>query len=129
MHPISYFQAVVLGLTQGIAEPFPISSLGHAVVLPRLVGCNLHPHHKFFLTFLRATHVATALVLLLFFLRDWIEIVRGILRSLRMREIRADDVYARVGWLLIVGTVPAGIIGLLLQDPLRKLFASASIAA
>ncbi len=130
MHgPISYFQAVILGLTQGVAEPFPISSLGHAVVLPRLFGWNIHQNDKFFLTFLVATHFATALVLLLFFIRDWNRIVRGILRSLRMREVRADDIHARLGWLLIVGTVPAGIIGLLLQEPLRKLFASASIAA
>jgi undecaprenyl-diphosphatase len=127
--PISYFQAVILGLTQGVAEPFPISSLGHAVVLPRLFGWNIHQNDKFFLTFLVATHFATALVLLLFFLRDWIRIVRGILRSLSMREIRADDIDARLGWLLVVGTVPAGIIGLLLQESLRKLFASASIAA
>jgi len=127
--PISYFQAVILGLTQGVAEPFPISSLGHAVVLPSLFGWSIHQNDKFFLTFLVATHFATALVLLLFFLRDWIEIVKGILRSLRMREVREDDTYARLGWLLVVGTVPAGIIGLLLQDSLRKLFASPSIAA
>jgi undecaprenyl-diphosphatase len=128
-HPISYFQAVVLGLTQGVAEPFPVSSLGHAVVLPRLLGWNIHQNDKFFLTFLVATHCATALTLLLFFLRDWVQIVGGVLRSLRMREVREDDVYARLGWLLIVGTIPAGVIGLLLQDPLRKLFASASLAA
>lgn len=129
MHPISYFQAILLGLTQGIAEPFPISSLGHAVILPGLAGWNIHQNDKFFLTFLVATHFATALVLLLFFIRDWIKIVGGILRSLRMREVREDDIYARLGWLLVVGTVPAGIIGLLLQDPLRKLFASPSVAA
>jgi undecaprenyl-diphosphatase len=129
MHPISYFQAIILGLTQGIAEPFPISSLGHAVILPSLLGWNIHQNDKFFLTFLVATHFATALTLLLFFLRDWIKIVGGILRSLRMREIREEDTYARLGWLLIVGTVPAGILGLLLQEPLRKLFASPSVAA
>ncbi len=128
-HPISYFQAIVLGLTQGVAEPFPISSLGHAVILPSLAGWNIHQNDKFFLTFLVATHFATALVLLLFFLRDWIKIVRGILRSLQMREIREDDTYARLGWLLVVGTIPAGILGLLLQEPLRKLFASPSVAA
>ncbi len=128
-HPISYFQAIVLGLTQGIAEPFPISSLGHAVVLPRLFGWNIHQNDKFFLTFLVATHFATALTLLLFFLRDWIKIVGGILRSLRVRKIGEDDIYARLGWLLIVGTVPAGILGLALQESLRKLFASATIAA
>ncbi|HEY3828697.1 MAG TPA: undecaprenyl-diphosphate phosphatase [Solirubrobacteraceae bacterium] len=129
MHPISYFQAIILGLTQGVAEPFPISSLGHAVILPGLLGWNVHQNDKFFLTFLIATHLATALVLLLFFLRDWVRIVGGILRSLRLREIRSDDTDARLGWLLIVGTVPAGIIGLLLQEPLRKLFASPSVAA
>jgi undecaprenyl-diphosphatase len=129
VHPISYFQAIVLGLTQGIAEPFPISSLGHAVVLPRLFGWNIHQNDPFFLTFLVATHLATAIVLLLFFLQDWIKIVGGIVRSLRMREVREDDVYARLGWLLVVGTIPAGVIGLLLQEPLRKLFASATLAA
>ena len=127
--PISYFQAVILGLTQGVAEPFPISSLGHAVILPRLAGWHIHQNDKFFLTFLIATHLATAIVLLLFFLRDWVEIVRGLWRSLVMREIRADDKYARLGWLLVAGTIPVGIIGLLLQDPLRKLFASPQLAA
>jgi undecaprenyl-diphosphatase len=126
---ISYFQAVILGLTQGIAEPFPISSLGHAVILPRLAGWHIHQNNKFFLTFLIATHLATAIVLLLFFLRDWVQIVRGLWRSLQMREIRADDTYARLGWLLVAGTIPVGIIGLLLQDPLRKLFASPQLAA
>jgi undecaprenyl-diphosphatase len=130
MHdPISYFQAIVLGLTQGATEPFPVSSLGHAVVLPGLAGWNLHQGNPYFLTFLVATHLATALVLLLFFIKDWVRIVKGILRSLAMREIREDDVDARLGWLLIVGTIPVGVIGLLLQEPLRKLFASPSIAA
>jgi undecaprenyl-diphosphatase len=130
MHdPISYFQAIILGLTQGVAEPFPISSLGHAVILPSLAGWHIHQNDKFFLTFLVATHFATAIVLLLFFLRDWIKIVGGILRSLQMREVREDDTYARLGWLLVVGTVPAGVLGLLLQEPLRKLFASPSLAA
>jgi undecaprenyl-diphosphatase len=128
-HPISYFQAVILGLVQGVAEPFPISSLGHGVVLPRLAGWNIHQNDKFFLTFLVATHLATALVLLAFFARDWLRIVRGLWRSLQMREIRADDVDARLGWLLVAGTIPVGIIGLLLESPLRKLFASAQTAA
>jgi undecaprenyl-diphosphatase len=129
VHPISYFQAVVLGLTQGIAEPFPISSLGHGVVLPRLAGWHIHQNDKFFLTFLVATHLGTAIVLLLLFLKDWRRIVSGLWRSLQMREIRAEDTYARLGWLLVAGTIPVGIVGLLLQEPLRKLFASPEIAA
>ena len=128
-HPISYFQAVIMGLLQGVAEPFPVSSLGHGVVLPRLVHWHIHQNDKFFLTFLIATHLATAIVLFFFFFRDWMRIIGGVVRSLREREIRPDDLDARLGWLLIVGTIPAGIIGLLLQDPLRKLFASPQSAA
>jgi undecaprenyl-diphosphatase len=127
--PISYFQAVVLGLIQGVAEPFPVSSLGHGVILPRLAGWNIHQNDPFFLTFLVATHLATALVLLGFFWKDWVRIAKGLWRSLQLREIRADDVDARLGWLLVVGTIPAGIIGLLLEKPLRSLFASAALAA
>ncbi len=129
MHPISYFQAVILGLTQGVAEPFPVSSLGHAVVLPKLAGWDIHQNDPFFLTFLVATHLATALVLLGFFWHDWVRIAKGLWRSLAMREIRADDTDARLGWLLIVGTIPVGVIGLLLEKSLRSLFASPELGA
>lgn len=129
MHPISYFQAIILGLTQGIAEPFPISSLGHGVILPRLAGWHIHQNDKFFLTFLIATHLATALVLVGIFIKDWVLIVKGLWRSLQMREIAEGDTYARLGWLLVAATIPVGVIGLLLQEPLRKLFASPQTAA
>jgi undecaprenyl-diphosphatase len=129
VHPISYFQGAVLGLIQGIAEPFPISSLGHGVILPRLFGWNIHQNDDYFLAFLVATHVATALVLLAIFRRDWARILRGIGRSLRDREIAPADSDARLGWLLVVGTIPAGALGLLLEHPLRTLFASATSAA
>jgi undecaprenyl-diphosphatase len=98
-------------------------------VLPRLAGWHIHQNDKFFLTFLIATHLATAIVLLLFFLKDWVAIVKGLWRSLQMREIRDDDKYARLGWLLVAATIPVGIIGLLLQEPLRHLFASPQTAA
>jgi undecaprenyl-diphosphatase len=126
--PISYLQGAILGLLQGVTELFPISSLGHSVILPSLLGWNIHQNKPYFLTFLVATHLATALVLLGFFWRDWVRIVKGIGRSLRNREIGADS-DARLGWLLVVGTIPAGILGLLLQDPLRKLFASPEYAS
>jgi undecaprenyl-diphosphatase len=129
LHPISYLQAIVLGLVQGVAEPFPISSLGHAVILPRLLGWDIHQGNDFFLTFLVATHLATALVLLGFFWRDWVRIVTGLLRSLRTRSLAEDDSDARLGWLLVVGTIPAGVLGLALEHPLRSLFASAASAA
>jgi undecaprenyl-diphosphatase len=127
MHPISYFQGIVLGLIQGVSELFPISSLGHAVVTPRLFGWNIHQNDKFFIAFLVAVHLATAIVLLGFFWEDWVRVVRGLLRSLRDREISDPD--ARLGWLLVVGTIPAGLLGLLLDSPLRKVFASATSAA
>ena len=129
MDPISYFQGAVLGALQGIAEPFPISSLGHGVMLPRLLGWDIHQNDDYFLAFLVATHVATAIVLLLLFLDDWKRIVRGLWRSLRDREIKPDDTDARLGWLLVVGTIPAGAVGLLLEHPLRSLFASPASAA
>jgi undecaprenyl-diphosphatase len=129
VHPISYVQAIVLGLLQGVAEPFPISSLGHAVILPRLLGWNIHQNDDYFLAFLVATHLATAVVLFGIFLDDWRRIVAGLVRSLRNREIAADDTDARLGWLLVVGTIPAGILGLVLEHPLRTLFASAPSAA
>lgn len=128
MHPISYFQAVVLGLLQGVSELFPISSLGHAVVAPRLFGWNIHQNDPFFLSFLVAVHLATALVLLGFFWNDWVRIVKGLWQSLRDREI-GDNTDAKLGWLLVVGTIPAGILGLTLEHALRKLFASPTSAA
>jgi undecaprenyl-diphosphatase len=127
VHPISYFQAAILGLVQGVSELFPISSLGHSVILPSLFGWNIHQNAAYFLTFLVALHLATALVLLAFFWRDWVRIIKGLGRSLRDREVTDPD--AKLGWLLVLGTIPAGILGLLLQDSLRKLFASPEYAS
>ena len=129
MDPISYGQAIVLGLLQGVSELFPISSLGHSVVLPRLLGWDIHQNDDYFLTFLVATHLATALVLLWFFWHDWARIVSGLLRSLRERQIRPGDADAKLGWLLVVATIPAGLLGLLLEHPLRRVFASPTSAA
>ena len=109
---ISYPQAIILGLLQGVSELFPISSLGHSVILPQLLGWDIHQNDKYFITFLVATHLATALVLLGFFWRDWVRIVKGLGRSLRDRGIDPDDADAKLGWLLVVGTIPAGILGL-----------------
>ena len=129
MAPISYFQGAILGLLQGVTELFPISSLGHSVILPSLFGWNIHQNEPYFLTFLVATHLATALVLLGFFWRDWVRIVKGIGRSLRDRGIGEDDTDAKLGWLLVMGTIPAGVLGLLFEHSLRSLFASAQSAA
>src|SRR5262252_5041673 len=127
--PISYVQAIILGLLQGFSELFPISSLGHSVILPQLLGWNIHQNDPYFITFLVATHLATAIVLFFFFLADWMAILRGMWRSLAEREIAADNGHGRLGWLLVVGTIPAGLLGLLFEDKLRGVFASAQSAS
>ena len=126
---ISYSQAIVLGLLQGFSELFPISSLGHSVILPKLLGWDIHQNDSYFITFLVATHLSTAIVLLGFFWRDWVRIVKGFGRSVRDREIKADDTDAKLAWLLVVATIPAGLLGLLLEHKLRDVFASARSAA
>ena len=123
---LSYFQAIVIGLLQGVSELFPVSSLGHSVLVPALFGWhNLvgaqSADESFYLAFLVGLHVATALALLVYYRRDWIRIVGGMLRSLRSRRIDSPD--ARLGWLLVAATIPVGLTGLIFEHPLRTLFA------
>lgn len=125
---ITIFQAVVIGLIQGFTELFPISSLGHSVLVPQLLGWHIGQNSSYFLTFLVATHLATALVLFAFFWKDWVAILRGLGRSIVSRSVK-DDAYAKLGWLLVVATIPAGALGLALEKPLRRAFASGKIAA
>jgi undecaprenyl-diphosphatase len=127
--PITYGQGIILGLLQGFAELFPISSLGQSVVAPRVFGWNIHQNDDYFIAFLVATHLATAIVLLGFFWRDWMRILTGMWRSLQEREIAENNPDGKLGWLIVVGTIPAGILGLLLQDKLQSVFASARSAA
>src|SRR5262249_43832209 len=120
---LTIFQAVVLGLLQGVTELFPISSLGHSVILPSLIGWHIDQHDPAFVTFIVVTHLATALMLLLFFWDDWRKLIAGIFRSLRQRSIDIEDTYARIAWLLVVSSVPVGVLGILLEKQLTGLFA------
>jgi len=126
---ITYFQSIVLGVVQGVTEPFPVSSLGHAVLVPKLFGWDLTMSNDKFVTFLVATHFATALVFLAIFWDDWVRIVTGLVRSIAQRRLAPGDTDARLGWLLVIGTVPAGIIGLALQHSLEKLFGNGQLVA
>lgn len=126
---ISYPQAIIFGLIQGVTELFPISSLGHSVILPKLFSWNINQKDPFFLTFLVATHAATSIVLFIFFWKDWKRIILGLIRSLKEREIKETDVDAKLGWLLIIATIPAGILGLLFEEQLKTLFASPKLVA
>jgi undecaprenyl-diphosphatase len=129
---VTYFQAIFLGLLQGVTELFPVSSLGHMVILPKLLGWNdlvaaQSAPESFFLAFLVGLHVATALALALFYWRTWVDIVRGVLTSLVTRRIETST--QRLGWLLIVATIPAGFTGVIFEHPLRTLFARPLAAA
>jgi undecaprenyl-diphosphatase len=122
---ISYFQAIVIGLLQGVTELFPISSLGHSVLLPAWLGwhtiANEQSKESPYLAFLVALHVATALALLVYFREDWIKIIGGFFRTLRTRRIETAD--EKMAWLLIVATIPAGVVGLAFEHELRVVFA------
>jgi undecaprenyl-diphosphatase len=126
---ITIFQAIILGLTQGITELFPISSLGHSVLIPGLFGWNINQNAESFLEFLVATHLATAIVLFIIYFKDWVRIIKGIFRSLAAREISDADPDAKLGWLLVMSTIPAGILGLLLKDQITGSFLSPQSAA
>lgn len=126
---ITITQAIILGLLQGFTELFPISSLGHSVLLPSLLGWKLDQGSDFFIVFLVATHLATALVLIAFYFKDWVRIAQGFLRSVIYRDVQQRDVYAKLAWLLIVATIPAGALGFLFQHKLGDLFASPHIVS
>jgi undecaprenyl-diphosphatase len=126
---LTFTQAALLGLLQGVTELFPISSLGHTVVIPSLLKWDIDQSNPHFVAFVVLTHLATALVLLAFFWRDWLNIVRGVLRSFVIREIRNEDTYAKLGWLIVVSTIPVGVLGILFQEPLTKLFAAPQLVA
>ena len=106
---VSYLQAVVIGLLQGVTELFPVSSLGHSVLVPALLGWDTvlgdqSVQESPYLAFLVGLHVATALALLVFFRAEWARIVRGLVRSLRRRQIQTPD--ERLGWLQIAAQRP-----------------------
>ena len=126
---MTYIQAIIIGMFQGITELFPVSSLGHSVILPNLLKWTIDQNNPIFLTFLVTTHFATALVLFLFFFKDWKLIFYGILVSFKKRDLEAGGHYGKLGWMLIVATIPAGILGLLFQENLKGLFASPKIVA
>ncbi len=130
--PLTYFQAVVLGSLQGITELFPISSLGHTVLFPTLFGWTglvkaQSDPESFWLALVVMLHVGSALGLLLYFWRDWVAIVRAFVRSAWRRQIETPT--ERLAWLIVVASIPTGLIGLALEHPLRVLFAKPTAAA
>jgi undecaprenyl-diphosphatase len=140
---LSYFQAAVIGLIQGVSELFPVSSLGHSVLVPALIGgswkalvtqsASGDSGSSPYLAFIVALHVAPAIALIIFFRSDWIRIIAGLLRtvkpSLAARRIVTHDADERLAWLLVIATIPVGITGLALEHTFRTLFAKPLAAA
>lgn len=125
---MSLFQALVLALLQGVTELFPVSSLGHTVILPKLLGWSINQSDPTFLAFVVLLHVGTATALVIYFWRDWLAIVKAVVRSAiagRMRGTAEE----RLGWRLIFATIPVGLAGLFFQKPVQALFASPRSAA
>jgi undecaprenyl-diphosphatase len=143
---INFFQAITIGVMQGVTELFPVSSLGHSVLVPALIGGSWetlvsqeHASESPYLAFIVGLHVATALALLMFFWRDWVRIIGGFASSvprLVRRVFRQpvegpllQTVHEKMAWLIIVATIPAGVIGLALEHVFRTLFAKPLAAA
>src|SRR6202034_4371985 len=133
MSHLTYAEAVVVGLIQGVTELFPVSSLGHNVLIPALVGgswantLNVSAPNSPYLAFIVGLHVATAIAMIAYFWRDWLRIVRGFFSSLRTRSITTPD--ERLAWMIILATIPVGLVGAALQKVFINVFAKPDLAA
>jgi undecaprenyl-diphosphatase len=133
MSHLTFLEAAVIGLVQGVSEMFPVSSLGHSVLIPALVGgswardLNVAAAESPYLAFIVGLHVATALALIIYFRQDWVRIIRGFFTSIRDREIYNAD--QKLAWMLILGTIPVGIVGLAFEHTFRVIFGQAKYAA
>jgi undecaprenyl pyrophosphate phosphatase UppP len=130
---LTYTEAIVTGLIQGVTELFPVSSLGHNVLLPALIGgnwaktLNVSAKNSPYLAFVVGLHVATAIAMIAYFWRDWLRIVRGFFSSLRTRSVSTSD--ERLAWMIILATIPVGIVGALLQKVFVSVFAKPELTA
>jgi undecaprenyl-diphosphatase len=126
-HHLSWLEASVIGAMQGVAELFPISSLGHSVLLPAVIGgswardLSVSAPESPYLAFIVGLHVATAIALVIYFWRDWVRVITGLVTSIVRREVRTAD--QRLAWLLVLATIPVGLVGLLAEHWFRTTFA------
>jgi len=120
---VTFVQAMLLAALQGVSELFPISSLGHTVLIPALLRWPVAESDESFLAFVVVLHLGTAIALIVFYRTTWIGIVRGLVRSVVRGRI-GDDPDERIGWLLVAGTIPVGVLGVLFQSSVRALFGS-----
>jgi undecaprenyl-diphosphatase len=123
---MSTLQALVIAILQGVTELFPVSSLGHAVVLPKLLGWNIDQHSRAFLPFLVVLHLGTAIALLAYFWRDWLGLVQAFFG---VGTVAERKVQWRLLWLIVLATVPAVILAVIFEKFIRGLFGSPIAAA
>jgi undecaprenyl-diphosphatase len=130
---LTYAEAVVVGLFQGVTELFPVSSLGHSVLIPALVGgswardLSISRPHSPYLAFIVGLHVATAIAMIIYFWRDWLRIISGFFTSIAHRRIETVD--QKLAWMIILATIPIGIVGALLQHAVQSTFAKPVVTA
>jgi undecaprenyl-diphosphatase len=120
---VTFLQAMVLAVLQGVSELFPISSLGHTVLVPALLQWHVDESDESFLAFVVVLHLGTALALLAFYRTTWMRIVSALSRSV-VRGRFSGERDEKLGWLLVVGTIPVGLLGVLFQSSVRGLFGS-----
>jgi undecaprenyl-diphosphatase len=120
---VTFAQAMFLAVLQGVSELFPISSLGHTVLIPALFHWHVDESDESFLAFVVVLHLGTAVALLVYYRNEWVRIVRALTASV-IRGRFSNDRDERIGWLLVAGTIPVGILGVLFQSSVRVLFAS-----
>jgi len=124
---MSWWQALFMGLLQGATELFPVSSLGHAVLVPSLLHWSFKQSDPSFVPFLTLLHLGTASALLVLYRRQWVDIVRGFISASLRGRITADN--ERLAMLLLTGTLPAAILGVFLENRIKAFFASPYEAA
>jgi undecaprenyl-diphosphatase len=124
---VSWWQALFMGLLQGATELFPVSSLGHAVLVPSLLHWNFKQSDPSFVPFLTLLHIGTATALLVFYWKQWVEIVRGFFSAAFRGRIANDN--ERLAMLLMVGTLPAAVLGVYFESRIKTFFASPYVAA
>ncbi|MET8954788.1 undecaprenyl-diphosphate phosphatase [Streptomyces sp. NPDC004393] len=123
MSVLTYPEAVGVGLLQGVTELFPVSSLGHSILIPALLGghwkrdLDVSAEGSLYLNELVGLHLATALALVVYFWRDWVRVIRGLRTSITQRRIETVD--QRLAWLIIAACIPVGIAGVALDKIFR----------
>jgi len=131
---LNIWQIIFLAVLQGVTELFPISSLGHSVIIPGLLGWGNIINdtscggQSCFLPIIVALHLGTSIALVIYFWRDWLQIALTLVKNIKEGEVHTGT-EEWVSWLIIIGTIPAAIFGVLLETPLKRVFASPAIAA